>query len=185
MIQKRWFRVGTLPDGSISSDSCEVDVKGKNGTVYRYYEAASLSEACEAAKEWYARTHARDNARYQKTKASGMCPCGCRGPARPGKTTCQAKVDRISQRAKERESGRPLLKIGRHVTPDAALAAVRAGQASRIKRRGGNYAELLRRYLSKFDKLGPEAFRAWLVSKINERSDAAHQVPTEEAQAAE
>lgn len=183
MIQLKWFRIETGADGSILSCQ-EVEAKGRSGAVVRYYESASAGEACKAAKEWFTHRQATQKARRQRFKDSGMCECGCGGPARPGKTTCQARGARLAQFAKERRAGRPLLRL-RHATAEDSLDAFRAGHVSSVRRRGGSIGCNLRMCLNRLDKVGPEAFRSWLVSEINKRSDAAHQIPTEEAQAAE
>lgn len=53
MIQKRVFRIEHDPkDGSIRSCQ-EVDSKGRNGGIVRYYEALSEAEACSLAKQWW------------------------------------------------------------------------------------------------------------------------------------
>jgi hypothetical protein len=183
VIQLKWFRIETGADGSILSCT-EVEAKGRSGGVVRFYEAIDADKACKSAQDWFASRQRSWKKRYENNKASGMCGCGCGGPARTGKTTCQAQVDRTTRLAKERKAGRPRMNI-RHATAEDALRASLDDLARHDKARGGSSGARLRANLVRFDALGPIAFRAWLVSEINKRSDAAHQIPTEEAQAAE
>lgn len=164
MIQKKWFKIEMGADGAILSCT-EVEAKGKNGSVTRYYEALSKEGACNRAKEWYAHRAATDRKRYVAAKATGLCVCGCGNPPRPGKTTCQAAIDRRELLRLERKAGRPPLRTF-HATPEASMAAHRASE----QRRGGSTGSVFRKCLKHFDKLGPEAFRAWLVSEIERRT---------------
>lgn len=182
MIQLKWFRIETGADGSILSCT-EVEAKGRSGAVVRYYEAVSASKACDAAKEWAKARRERANARHKRIVSIGIC-ASCGGSSRKGKCLCQGCADRRATLAKSLRLGRPLL-TKRHASPVEAKEAYRASARASRRALGNTSGCIYRAILIKLDTKGPSKFRAWLVSEINRRSDAAHQIPTEEAQAAE
>lgn len=171
MIQKKWFRVEHQKDGSISCD--EVEAKGKNGAVVRYYEALTKEEACYKAKQWWDKAKERYKEYSANRRASGICSCG--KTARLGMCKCQDCADKSINRKRARKLG-VLGSWKRKSSAEEALKARRDTNAKHNKLRGGSVGSVCRTALRKLDSLGHEDFRKWLVSEINKRSAPTHQV---------
>jgi hypothetical protein len=163
-----WWRVQFHTDGSIKSISETEYVTTPHSIVsYVYVQANDKASACIAAKKWLERRKEicrRSSAKGRKTRiAEGLCVnSGCRNPAREGVTLCQDCQDKKTARTKNwHDSVRA--GIDRRLsgkTPVQQLAERKADNA--VRKVDTTWLSLLRR----FDELGPEGFRAWLVSKI-------------------
>lgn len=155
MIQKKWFSVEHLKDGSIGKVT-EVEAKGRSGAVVRFYEAADAADACTQAAQWFARSRAQSAAanrrRRDARRADALCT-DCGGTPTPGFVRCEGCRNRSA--ADMRLSRQGVNRRGPLLSPEEAYARYRSNPTVRL-------ATVLRR----FDALGPVAFRAWLVSKI-------------------
>jgi hypothetical protein len=168
MIQQKWFRVGIDQKGDISSDSQEVESKGRNGIVYRYYQAVSLADACSQAKAYWRRCldqAAAYRKRYSdKHVSNGLCS-GCGKNPLATNQYCRACADRKNARSAARRKGAPLL-----VEKLSAERGIEKRRAARDKFHRENPWKVAKvtyiRALEQLDALGHVAFRAWLVSKI-------------------
>jgi len=136
-----FWRVELDKEGSIKS--CELaEAVAKSGGKVAYIEADSKTNACLLAKLWYQSHLKRDRDRQKKVRAaksaSGECR-ECKAEAEPGKRHCKAHLSRANSRFHGETPGR--LPIGVNVS--------------------------IYQVLSKFDALGPDGFRAWVVNKIS------------------
>lgn len=178
MIQKKWFSVEHLKDGSIGK-VVEVEAKGRSGAVVRFYEAGDAADACSQALAWYARyaEKARDSARekLRAKRADGLCTgSGCRRQPRDGKSMCRECLEKTSKRSaaikrRRRAGDSSNLRLhpgGPEGVMNRRIQNSRARHDSIKSLPGGRTANRYRQILDKFDGLGPVAFRVWLVSKI-------------------
>lgn len=171
MIQKKWFSVETLKDGSVGK-FCEVEAKGRNGSVIRFYEAIDAADACSQAKDWHSRRKARDNKlradKREELRATGVC-FRCRKKPMVNASWCAECRDKANLLRRQLRRGERPVSVPR-LSADDAFAREKERNArdrERMKEKHGSAA--VYRYvilLEKFDRLGPGAFRAWLVSKI-------------------
>lgn len=151
MIQKRWFSVETLADGSIGK-VCEVEAKGRNGSVVRFYEAVDKADACSQAKSWHEADKARRRSAYSD-----------RVSANPGACTLHPRHPKKCPKCKEQ---RRRIKTGECAKRRTEVSAEELLKAKKIRDRISAEARTWVSLLSRFDALGPVAFRAWLVSRI-------------------
>ena len=151
MLQKKWFRIESYADGSIASCE-EVEVKGRNGSVVRFYEAADNAEACAQASAWFREQQLRFRSDMKTRSERGLC---LRCKKRLVNGACE-RCAAVKERANVRASGKAPPVTG------GAAPSHQAGAMHSAAVRGHTWQLLLRR----FDELGPVAFRAWLVSKI-------------------
>ncbi len=169
-----WWRVELDSTGAILT--CDfVPDKGRNGGHVIFVEASTKPLACSAAKAWHQRKLARVAVNLRgmrdKRRADGVCTrCSApMAPERMGKTRCHACVD--DQRAGRREQK----SAGRH---RKVLSAEEIRENARICQRRINRRRCERTWqslLDQFDRLGSNAFRAWLVAEIAQRLDVAEQ----------
>lgn len=176
MIQLKWFRVEHLKDGSLGGVT-EVDNKGKNNSIVRYYEAVSAKEACNEACRWYANhtrtSEASKRNTYLRRKEKGLCVY-CTVPpkkARKGKTSCEecGKYQSEKQMSYYRGETQP-----RKVANPEELLARRKARAQAAVDSGKQlvgYGAAYARCLERFDTLGPKNFRKWLVEEIQKRKE--------------
>lgn len=176
MIQKKWFRIEHLKDGSLG-EVTEVDTKGRSGSNVRFYEALTKTDACKQAKEWYEKYRANSNAGikrlHDKRLSAGLCiSCGesprcisVKGISRH----CRECLTHVAELAAARRAGTP---VGRPQHKDPVKTKQMAvernvrGNETRKEKYGSLYAYNLACLLTKFDAIGPLAFRQWLVDKI-------------------
>jgi hypothetical protein len=172
-----WWRVEFTGEGGIKScDQVEATQKGKGRVCF--VQASSKAEACDRAKVWHSAIlkakREYNSTRRAKLKAQGVCTACAMRPARPNRKTCAECGKRLaetSKRTHERSQGKevPFLVPAPPTDSKEARARFEASQtAFRLKekaagRRCSLYAHTI---LAEFDARGPEAFRAWLVEKI-------------------
>lgn len=182
VIQKKWFRIEHNADGSLGAVT-EVDAKGRNGSIVRYYESVDAADACRQAKEWYENyreTHRRGvAARHTRLMAEGKCvDCGrLIGPYGTARR-CRECSDRVNAAAKAwRERGRvPLPKKQPNVVKlRERVARWRKDGHERSAEKAGGSHELNKAYF--FRKVLKESyaftnlfqFQEWLRAQIRER----------------
>lgn len=176
-MQKKWFRIETDASGAILSCD-EVDSKGRQGAIVRYYEALTKAEACEKAKEWAARYRASATAhtmrRQESAKANGYC-INCYARPRVNASRCEICRDKFNARKRELRSGsEPLI---RKLSDDQLLEHVlrkRQRARDKAKQKWGSYRSVeVYLMLSKLDTVGPDAFRAYLCDRIRKAGGGA------------
>lgn len=183
-----FWRVHLSKEGDIL-DCTPVEYQGQNGAKVIFVEAETKTEACSRAKTWYARYRERrvrrDAVRYEENKRLGVCASCKHRPATEGRIRCSECREKENARRREYSHGRqPLPRTVN--TPEVAYEKHLQDKASYNNRRGGPKGTYLRIVLRKFDELGPELFRAWLVSELAEVDQAFATGQTGEvAQAAE
>jgi hypothetical protein len=176
-----WWKLTLDKSGAILS--CEqVDQVEANGKLTCYVQATGKVDACARTKAWWEARKARKLAyktqRRAALAAKGLCRCG-RRPPKPGGKACQDCLTLGAaqlKRSRDRQKGLDVpLKAPRYATEAAAIEAYRnAERASKQKNAGPNKRAGLHCFLrghivlAQFDALGPEAFRAWLVQKIED-----------------
>jgi len=181
-----FWKVELLKDGSISSvEPCEA--KGRNGTDVIYVEADTKPEACSQAKRWWQlkkdRTLRSTRNRAERAKSMGKCSACMRLPSRPGRMTCVACAERKAQRAREVRAG---AEVKKPMPRDRAWESWKQHKEASRQRRGGPKGMFLRGVLRRFDEMGPEAFREWVVSelmRIDQDFAAAHKTSSEDESA--
>jgi len=156
---RTWFRVELDASGAILS--CRpADKAEANGKSVRYIEALTAAEACSEAKAWHRQRIATQErcrkAKAEARKAAGCCARCDAPPVRAG--LCKRHHEMKTANVKASREGRAV--------PRAPLTAEQA----RAAYARDHIRASLPRVLEQFDKLGPEAFRAWLVAEINRRS---------------
>jgi hypothetical protein len=166
-----WWRVELDKDGSIKTcDAVEASQKGS--TYLRFVEAETKAHACTTVKKWYEtkkRNAAVQSARaYASRKAAGTCLM-CTQPKAPGRAMCELHL-RVHREAEQRRRNGDTSHARPHVPPAIQLAAERERGRVWARAHGGSEGRMMRRCLKQFDALGPEAFRAWLVSEIERRT---------------
>lgn len=177
MIQKKWFRIEHLKDGSLG-EVTEVDTKGKAGSTIRFYEALTKADACKQAKDWYAAHKLRNNAESKRARNrqidAGLCSYrNCPNLPLAGKRDCKQHRDQAAKRSAEhyqREIGN--LPAVERPSAEEVYARDLARRNASQRRRGGSLACQYRVVLKKLDELSPgeaRLFRAWLVSEITLR----------------
>jgi len=154
-----WFRVELDKSGAILK--CEqVEAKESGGRYVRFIEASTKAEACSAAKAWHeakkARNRAGDKVRAELRKKQGLCRKCTNRARRAG--LCEAHHAAAIAAQRRSRTGES--------TPRPALSADEAQARARGQCRASPFRVCLRR----FDELGPERFRAWLVAEIERRS---------------
>jgi hypothetical protein len=173
MIQKKWFRIETDVSGAIIS-CAEVDSKGKQGAVVRYYEALTKADACKQAKEWYASRKkwiAKNVLRRRAIVKDGGCR-QCSSPRGSAGTSnfCRRCADELARRQREMRAGTFVHTRGPQA--DSAESAFEKhknnlrSKAERIAKIGGSGAARLLGTLRQFDQLGPDRFRSKLCERI-------------------
>lgn len=167
MIQKKWFSVEHQPGGTLGQVR-EVEAKGRNGSVVRFYEATDKADACSQAAQWYLRIKAQQNASQNELRArriaKGKCT-HCELPAIPGRRTCARHIDRRRNRNKRPPATRP-----HYATLELAATALReanrASSARHNARIGGPMAKVYWNILRKLRMLGADGLEAWLIARI-------------------
>lgn len=179
-MTKTWFRIELDSSGAILS-CAEVDRSERSGKLVRFVEAGTAAEACSAVKEWYAAHlssgRMRNALHREARRAAGLCTgqtSGCTGTPRIGFGTCDncalvSAANHRLRRLRKKLGDTADLRLsngGAQSVRDAHLAGINKRSRARREAAGGAAALEALRLLRKFDSLGPEAFRAWLVSKI-------------------
>jgi hypothetical protein len=168
-----WWRVEFTAEGGIKS--CEqVEAVQKNKGLVCFISATTKVDACADAKAWHEQRKAKHralSAKYNQARLDkGLCQkCG-REPRRPGRKTGQKCHDATIRCQRERAAGRPCA-TAVYETPQAAQQAILTKlkeRRARWKKKHGHCELWAHIVLKQFDALGPEAFRAWLVQKIEE-----------------
>lgn len=150
-----WWRVELDTSGAILKVE-QVEYAAQNKRLVRFVEADTKAEACNNAKRWYVAKLARDR-EIQSTKCkarrdAGLCSkCG-RRPGAPRRIWCTLCLERKAVESRRWRAG---LSVPNHNDENIAYA----------RRAGINAYAALKR----FDEIGPVAFRAWLVEKLNAR----------------
>jgi hypothetical protein len=142
-----WFRVELDRSGAILRCT-QIEAVEENKRLVCYVQAVDKAEACSKAKSWSAERIAARKATFQRRRDEGKC-ARCERPAVPGQKTCSAH--------------RPLSAAAR---ANQQAAWDRAAAREAAKEACGELPRILRR----FDALGPEKFRSWLVAEIECRS---------------
>jgi hypothetical protein len=181
-----WWRIEFTGEGGIKS--CDkVEAVQQNKGLICFVQGPDATAAVIAAKTWIkdyrTRRLATAKAANERAYLAGKC-VGCRArPHRQGKKTCQQCQDKKSRLPRGGRGGqgsaRPTaamtdLEYYSHVQAqlqakrtNAILSAPTAQQAGRLCR-----LPLAHIVLEHFDRLGPDAFRAWLVEKIEASKSA-------------
>ena len=168
-----WWRVELDREGSIKS--CEqVEYASTPGRLVRFVQANAKDLACAAAKAWYAKRLAgykkNSATRRESRKREGKC-IRCSRPKQPERLSallcvrcCQLAAEAEKLRA---QSPRPL-----KTAAEQHQIFLESMARSRRKRVYANIS--LVGLLERFDAAGPEAFRAWLVERIEAKAKASN-----------
>lgn len=158
-----WFRIELDGTGAILSCT-EVELAEKQGRLVRFVEAPDKAGACSSVKQWYehrCRTMVeKRQVMIARRHAEGKCT-DCEKPSAPGVKMCQTHIerrraygkrDRMRARGEAPPPERPI-----RLEPRIAYLAQcePALKASRI--------------IFELDRLGPVAFRAWVMSLLREK----------------
>jgi len=156
-----WFRIELDSSGAILS-CAEVELAERQGRLVRYVEAPNKTEACSSVKQWNER---RLRAMVEKRQAivarrhaEGKCT-ECESLALAGAKMCQIHLERHRAYGKrDRERLKQGTNPGRkRLTPEMARL-IHIEPAIRVSK-----------IIFELDRLGPVAFRAWLVSLLREK----------------
>jgi hypothetical protein len=166
VIHMLWWRVEFTGEGGIKSCD-QVEAVQKNKGLVCYIQATTKAQACQDAKTWVNgyRERKREDSRRRMARAvaAGKCAQCKTRPSRPNKKTCQFCIDRTMRAQRERAEGRPKIETK---LPDHVIFERRFDKRLR-EQANGHYCQLRAHIvLQQFDALSPEAFRAWLVEKI-------------------
>lgn len=176
-----WWRVELDKSGAILTCDYVAD-KGRNGGRVIFVEADTKANACTAAKAWHRRFIEYQRGRSAKYEArniaAGLC-AKCRAPKPPerlAKRQCADCTARQIARAKAVKAGLVEKKhkptdeelVERHARYIERAPVRRAASEACAKRRAKRTVSLVA-LLELLDKVGPTAFRAWLVTEIEQR----------------
>lgn len=174
MIQKKWFRVEQNKDGDILSCD-EVECKGRQGAIVRYYEAADKAEACSLAKQWADNYRTIQNKHSEKlrNKRADSCLClDCGLPALADRSRCEKCLKTDAKKGREyRKRKRLGLPQLLHKLPDQERWDNRKQQYTKSNNRrseiwGSSTAHRYFLLLKKLHSLGAEAYEHWLREQI-------------------
>ncbi len=174
-----WWRVELDRDGSIKTCS-EIEYASTPERYVRFIQASTRVEACSVAKEWWARRSSRSSAcsqaRRLELKVAGRCT-RCRERPLCNATHCVRCRDIVNRRNRDLRAGAEREK--KALDPVEAQARERASHLKFRESHPERYATL--RFvaaLKKFDELGPQKFREWLVERIESvKTSVAQSVP--------
>lgn len=169
-----WWRIELDSSGAIRS--CEqVEANAKNTNLVRFVEASTKAEACSSAKQWWERRKAAQRAARKSLKFErlerGLCLCGKPIAANRSQSRCEGCLNDFNEWRSKQRAGETTPRTA--ADPVRSRENIRKSNARNFKKRGGSAGVYLRRCLKQFDNLGPEKFRAWLVSEIERRSSGA------------
>lgn len=162
-----WYRVELDGSGAVTATECAGPSRVNTRHV-RYVEAVDAAQACSEVLAWYAKrrrkANERESALRNQNRAAGLCSVVCcKSKPKTGRKQCSLHLKAKADSARRRYNGAPAL-IPK-TSPEQILANVRKRTEDAKKITGGSCGTYAR-ILGVFDKLGPVAFRAWLVSKI-------------------
>lgn len=181
MIQKKWFRIETDASGAILSCT-EVDSKGRQGAVVRYYEALTKADACRQAKEWAERFRSNLRAsnvrRRDRLLAAGLCKwCGKNPRVNADHCEeCRVRVNKLNnQRRRDRRNGDSAPR--KNLDPIQLRENVRASNnrhKDSLRAKWGSESSWVTSCLVRhLDTLGPQLFRKMLCDKIRKAGGGA------------
>lgn len=165
-----WWRIELDKSGAILS-CAHVEMSGTSRGRIRFVEADSDAEACSRSVDGYRRSllyHREKGATLRAAQtARGLCCISyCKNEPEHGKKRCKEHAAIGNANSRRWRSGEAR---ANHPSEDLAAEA-RAADRRRVTRKArdekGGEAGLRVVLLSKFDTLGPVAFRAWLVAGI-------------------